>query len=183
LSDQKKRVDHITKNLFDAEFSKGQTKAVLDAAGKALVLIDRDSLTGIEASKAIKRYGLQNLVNIRSICFKVPLESLASSCINMHVNMTTAGSNEEKSYPLKTCLNKDLVPNIARFVANTMFPDVTGARQRRSLLSEEREPGADFEAQDAEFEVSANLRLCCRFPREQSKQYWDVSSSVNVALM
>ena len=110
-------------------------------------------MTGIQASKAIKDFGLDKLFNISNICFKEPLESLASSCIHMLVNMTMLGSSTEKSYPIKTCLNKDLVPNLARFVANILFPDVVGVRHRRSLLSEEREPGANFEEQDKEFEV------------------------------
>lgn len=145
LADVKRRVDSLTKKLFDAEFSKGKTKAVLDAAGKALSLIDHDSSTGISASKAIKQYGLDKLVNVTSLCFNAPLESLAKSCVNVRVNFTTSSSTGVKSYPFDACLNKDVVPSLAEFVANTLFPDVTSERHRRSLLSEENDPGARYE--------------------------------------
>ncbi|EDO40832.1 predicted protein [Nematostella vectensis] len=139
LLEQKKHVQLLSRKVFDAEFSKGKTKAVLDAAGKALSLIDRDASTGISASRAIKRHGINGLLNLTSICFTTPVERLATSCIPMNISASLLGSNDVKSLPFSACLNKQLVPNIARFLANTMFPEISRARTRRSLLSEERE--------------------------------------------
>jgi len=126
--------------VFDSEFSKGKTKAVLDAAGKALSLIDRDSTIGIEASKSIKHVGLENVLKIQSICFQAPVDSLASSCINMSVNASIMGSDEIKTLPFHACLNKELVPRMARFLANYLFPDIGSNKQKRSLVSEEKDP-------------------------------------------
>ena len=123
--------------MFDSEFSKGKTKAVLDAAGKALSLIDRDSTIGIEASKSIKHYGLENVLKIHSICFQAPVDSLATSCINMSVNASVMGSDEVKTLPFHACLNKELVPRMARFLANYLFPDIGSTKQKRSLVNEE----------------------------------------------
>ena len=136
--DQKRRVDNVTQSVFDAEFSKGKTKAVLDAAGKALSLIDRDSTIGIEASKSIKHVGLENVLKIQSICFQAPVDSLATSCINMSVNASVMGSDEVKTLPFHACLNKELVPRMARFLANYLFPDIGSAKQKRSLINEEK---------------------------------------------
>ena len=138
--DQKRRVENVTQSVFDSEFSKGKTKAVLDAAGKALSLIDRDSTIGIEASKSIKHFGLENVLKIHSICFQAPVNSLATSCINISINASLMGSNETKLLPFKGCLNNELVPRMARFLANYLFPDIGSPRQRRSLISEERSP-------------------------------------------
>ena len=138
--DQKRRVDNVTQSVFDSEFSKGKTKAVLDAAGKALSLIDRDSTIGIEASKSIKHVGLENVLKIQSICFQAPVDSLASSCINMSVNASIMGSDEIKTLPFHACLNKELVPRMARFLANYLFPDIGSNKQKRSLVSEEKDP-------------------------------------------
>ena len=137
--DQKRRVDNVTQSVFDSEFSKGKTKAVLDAAGKALSLIDRDSTIGIEASKSIKHVGLENVLRIQSICFQAPVDSLASSCINMSVNASIMGSDEIKTLTFHACLNKELVPRMARFLANYLFPDIGSAKQKRSLVSEEKD--------------------------------------------
>lgn len=145
LSDVKKRVDLLNKKLFDAEFSKGKTKAVLDAAAKALSLIDHDSSTGIRASKALKQYGIDKLVNVTSLCFNSPLETLTDSCVNVKVNFSTSVGTGMNSYDFNTCLNKDVVSNLGQFVANSLFPDVTSERHRRSLLSEESDPGARYE--------------------------------------
>ena len=136
--DQKRRVDNVTQSVFDSEFSKGKTKAVLDAAGKALSLIDRDSTIGIEASKSIKHVGLENVLKIQSICFQAPVDSLASSCINMSVNASIMGSDEIKTLPFHACLNKELVPRMARFLANYLFPDIGSSKQKRSLVNEEK---------------------------------------------
>ena len=136
--DQKRRVDNLTQSVFDSEFSKGKTKAVLDAARKALSLIDRDSTIGIEASDSIKHYGLENVLKIQSICFQAPVDTLATSCINMTVNASVMGSDEIKSLPFHACLNKELVPRMARFLANYLFPDIGATKQRRSLISEEK---------------------------------------------
>lgn len=135
--DQKRRVDNVTQSVFDSEFSKGKTKAVLDAAGKALSLIDRDSTIGIEASKSIKHFGLENVLKIQSICFQAPVDSLATSCINMSVNASVMGSDDVKTLPFHACLNKELVPRIARFLANYLFPEIGTTKQRRSLVTEE----------------------------------------------
>ena len=134
---QKERMNLATQRLYDAEFSKGRTKAVLDAAGKALSLIDRDSTIGIEASRAVKRFGVKNLLRINSICFQVPVESLASSCVDMNINATILNKTENVSLPFHGCLNKQLVPRLARYLANNVFPDVSGGKAKRSLLSEE----------------------------------------------
>lgn len=136
--DQKRRVNNVTQSVFDAEFSKGKTKAVLDAAGKALSLIDRDSTIGIEASKSIKHVGLENVLKIQSICFQAPVDSLATSCINMSVNASVMGSDEVKTLPFHACLNKELVPRMARFLANYLFPDIGSSKQKRSLINEEK---------------------------------------------
>ena len=141
-------MDGVTQRLYDAEFSKGKSKAVLDAAGKALSLIDRDSTIGIEASKAIKRVGLENLIKLQSICFDVPVESLATSCIDMHINVSIMNKSEFTSLPFHGCLNEELVPRIARFLANDVFPDVGGGKTRRSLLSEEWGPVDSQERKD-----------------------------------
>ena len=137
--DQKRRVDNLTQSVFDSEFSKGKTKAVLDAAGKALSLIDRDSTIGIEASKSIKHYGLKNVLKIQSVCFQAPVDTLATSCINMTVNASVLGSDDIKTLPFHACLNKELVPRMARFLANYLFPDIGTPKQRRSLISEEKD--------------------------------------------
>lgn len=131
-------MDNVTQSVFDSEFSKGKTKAVLDAAGKALSLIDRDSTIGIEASKSIKHVGLENVLKIQSICFQAPVDSLATSCINMSVNASVMGSDDVKTLPFHACLNKELVPRMARFLANYLFPDIGTTKQRRSLVSEEK---------------------------------------------
>ena len=131
-------MDNVTQAVFDSEFSKGKTKAVLDAAGKALSLIDRDSTIGIEASKSIKHIGLENVLKIQSICFQAPVDSLATSCINMTVNASVMGSNDVKMLPFHACLNKELVPRMARFLANYLFPDIGTTKQRRSLINEEK---------------------------------------------
>lgn len=180
--DQKRRVDNVTQSVFDSEFSKGKTKAVLDAAGKALSLIDRDSTIGIEASKSIKHVGLENVLKIQSICFQAPVDSLATSCINMSVNASVMGSDEVKTLPFHACLNKELVPRMGRFLANFLFPDIGSAKQKRSLISEEKNSLPEGFGDDGSLTVFLRDRGLLRRARdveiaderENIEPFWDL---------
>ncbi|XP_028408464.1 uncharacterized protein LOC114531030 isoform X2 [Dendronephthya gigantea] len=111
------------KILWKSEFMKGKTQAVLDAARRALHLVNHDSRVGLGAAASIKRFGLERLVNIRSICFHTTLKTLATSCVTMRINTSFANKDEMQSIPYYGCLNRELVPKLANHIAHFMFHD------------------------------------------------------------
>ncbi len=111
------------KILWKSEFMKGKTQAVLDAAKRALHLVNHDSRVGLGAAESIKRFGLERLVNIKSVCFHTTLKNLATSCVTMSINATFANEEETQSVPYYGCLNKELVPKMANHIAHFMFRD------------------------------------------------------------
>ena len=102
---------------------KGKTQAVLDAARRALHLVNHDSRVGLGAAESIKRFGLERLVNIKSVCFHTTLKTLATSCVTMRINITFANEDEMQSLPYYGCLNKELVSKMANHIAHFMFRD------------------------------------------------------------
>ena len=54
----------------------------------------------------------------------------------MQINATMIGVNRSLGY--SGCLNKELVPKMAHFVANIMFPNIDQSKHSRSVLSEEK---------------------------------------------
>lgn len=102
---------------------KGKTQAVLDAARRAVDLVNHDSRRGLDTAKTIKRFGLERMVNVRSVCFHTTLKKLATSCVTMTINASFANVEEMQSLPYYGCLNRDLVPKIANHIANFMFRD------------------------------------------------------------
>jgi hypothetical protein len=131
---EKKRAKE--KQLWKSEFMKGKTQAVLDAARRALHLVNHDSRVGIGASESIKRFGLERLVNIESVCFHTTLKTLATSCVTMRINATFASEDETQSLPYYGCLNKELVSKMANHIARYMFRDKLKDKGREEIIEQ-----------------------------------------------
>lgn len=184
LADAKKRLEHLNSRVFDSEFSKGKTKAVLDAAAKALSLIDRDSTLGIQAARAIRRFGIDNVVNISSVCFATPVQNLSTGCIEVKIKATLLG--QKRSLDFNACLNQELIPKMAHFVADAMFPNIEKSKNSRSVLSEEK-PKADSSAIDDDesssvpnyaHHVTKRVRRNSE-EKEQIQPFWDMLPDYN----
>ena len=123
--------------VWKSEYLKGKTQAVLDAARRALDLVNHDSQIGLGAAASIKRFGLQRLVNIQSVCFQTSLKTLATSCVRMKINATFGDEPNTRSIPYYGCLNKELVPKMANYITSFMFFDMSGAKQKENAGNNE----------------------------------------------
>ena len=121
MYDDKERKRAREKIVWKTEYMKGKTQAVLDAARRALLLVNHDTRVGLGAAESIKRFGLERLVNIKAVCFHTTLKTLATSCLTMRINATFASKDETQSLPYYGCLNRDLVPKMANHIAHFMF--------------------------------------------------------------
>lgn len=122
------------KIVWETEFLKGKTQAVLDAARRALHLVNHDTRVGLGAAESIKRFGLERLVNIKAVCFHTTLKTLATSCLTMRINATFASKDDTQSLPYYGCLNRELVPKMANHIAHFMFHKSRKHKGKQKLI-------------------------------------------------
>ena len=179
------------KTLWKSEFMKGKTQAVLDAARRALHLVNHDSRVGLGAAASIKRFGLERLVNIKSICFHTTLKTLATSCVTMRINTSFANKDEMQSIPNYGCLNRELVPKLANHIAHFMFHDKKNQGKRtESLYKQNYEPLKEKKSiifQQKSFGGSAMALLIkrsfiCRLTTKHYKWQWSKTEFVTTVL-
>ena len=79
---------------------------------------------GMKAVDYIKKFGIDNILSISSICIETTLEETRSFCVPIKLNVLLGGKNG-KQYVFesnKACLNKDYAATIAReIVYNANF--------------------------------------------------------------
>ena len=133
----KEKKEANDRTLWQSEYLKGKTQAVLDAARRALNLVNHGSQVGLEAAASIKRFGLQRLVNIQSVCFQTPLKTLATSCLSMRINAKFADQPGLSSIPFYGCLNKEIVPKMATHLTKYVLADMASTKQQGSRSDKE----------------------------------------------
>ena len=121
------------------------------------------------------RICIEHISHVCSVCFATPVQTLAMGCVDLLVNATLMGA--KTSLQFNGCFNKEMVPKMAHFIANTMFPNIHNAERSRSVLSKEKphEEADDITTSVPNYAHHVTKRVRRHFDeKQQIEPFWDM---------
>ncbi|XP_047124032.1 uncharacterized protein LOC101234357 isoform X1 [Hydra vulgaris] len=122
-------ITRIKKALSYAEELVDKSKHLMKSTKRASMEIEKAASAGRQAMYAVAKFTKKHLILIHDICFNTTLEQAEQGCFDLNIDVKI-GDVKRVKLETPVCMDGNYVKNIARSIAEQLFPGLTSIKER-----------------------------------------------------